>query len=824
MISRLANDDCAASLEASPCEVVCVEIATGRIVSANQRAIDKFGHPASSAESLRLGDVLCPDTLAKIDAFLHGPHAPPPRDAIMGRKKRHDGSVYDVSLSLKRLDAPEPRLLVVAIDISKQRHAERQEHLARSTLEASIAALPHGFVLYDRDDRLVLCNEPYKELYPRSAAAMHPGATFESILRYGLDNGEYREAVGREEAWLKERLTRHRIADVPVFQTTAEGRNLQIIERATPDGGRVGLRIDITDYVQSRERAERAEQRLLDAIRALPAGFWLFDKEDRLVLYNERFREMYFTSSEAFETGRTYEDILRAGLEAGQIPDALGREEAWLAEVLKERKNGSYEMTYQLDNGRWVHSLNEVTSEGGRVGFRVDITELKTRQIELEQAATTDSLTGLLNRRGAQQALERMQTELHAFERIAFLHVDLDRFKPVNDVFGHQFGDALLERIAQILSTSVRETDVVARIGGDEFLVCHITDQDAHSALDLAQRLRLAISEPHDIHGQSCHIGASIGVASYSPHDEYDILEALQDADIALNGSKSMGRNMVMEFEPSMREQSVADAQIVEDVVRGLDAGEFLAYFQPVFDAQTLEVGGFECLARWNHPTRGVLSPGAFLAACDSAGVVGAIDRAVLDEAVGFAADLKARGREALRISLNLSSAQLKHPSVVDQYLWLLESKGLEPNQFRIEILESTLLEDRASHVAENIRRFRKEGFLIDLDDFGTGHTAIASLRHFPVDRIKIDRSLVQNIHKDAELAILTDAIVSLGRRLGLHVLAEGIECAEEHAVLTEIGCTCVQGYRFAYPMAAATCLDWLSRVAKDSEPSARIG
>lgn len=821
---EFSSDACAAGLDASPCEVLSVDLATGLVVGANQRTLDNVGVDFERLSGLGLKDLFCPETVEKIDSFLSDDGSSGAKvERFAGRKRRSGGDYYDVSMGLQLLSGPRPLLVTVSIDISRRLSAEREAEMARRMLEASIEVLPHGFVLYDRNDRLVVCNEQYRRFYPKSASAMTPGTAFEEILRLGLAEGEYLDAIGREDEWLQERLAKHASASETVFQRIAGGRTLQIIERPTPDGGRVGLRIDITQHVRSLERAERAEQRLLDAIGALPAGFWLFDEHDRLVMYNERFRDMYSESRDGLSVGRTFEEILRVGLKNGQYPDAVGREEAWLSEVMEKRRQDSYELVYRLYDGRWIQSLNERTSEGGTVGFRIDITESKQKQLELEKAAMTDSLTGLLNRRGVKESLDLIERRLGKDEEIQFLHIDLDKFKPINDVFGHQFGDNVLETIADILRKRIGAEDVIARVGGDEFLLLRAAGRGGEPALAFAERIRSALSKPIVLNGRVCHVSASIGVASWRLGDARSLDEALQDADIALNTAKQVGRNAVREFVPAMRAQSVSDARIAEDVVRGLKQDEFTAFFQPIVDVEDDSVTGFECLARWRHPEKGILPPQDFLSACEAAGVVASIDRAVLEEAASFARTLRDHRLSKLRISLNLSSSQLKQRGLVDQYLWVLASHGVEPGQFRIEILESTLLEDRASHVEENIRRFSEEGFLIDLDDFGTGHTAIASLRHFPVDRIKIDRSLVRDVDRDPELTILTDAVVSLGRRLGLRVLAEGVERQEEIDVIKAMGVTCAQGFLFSEPLSARDCMSWMSHGSKSTRHSGPV-
>jgi diguanylate cyclase (GGDEF)-like protein len=795
------------ALELSPIEVLVFDLDSATVVAANENALVNRGRDLQSVLGRGLADLFCPASVERIDAALGDRHAP---RRFLGRRHGADGEWRDISLGLRMLESARPKLMIVALDVSSRLSAERDAETARNLLMASIEALPHGFVLYDADDRLVICNERYRAYYPLSAHAMTEGTPFRDILQAGLDNGEYLDAIGREDDWLAERFTKHISADETVVQRLAGGRILQILEQPTPEGGRVGLRIDITDHVSNLKRAETAEQRLLDAIRALPAGFWLFDEEDRLVLINDRFKQMYSTCDYGIEIGQTFETIIRKGMENGQYPDATGREEDWLAELMTQRRGDGYELEYQLADGRWVRSLNERTSEGGLVGFRLDITEAKQKQAELERAARTDSLTGLVNRRAVSQWLEHTRARLRRSEAVQFLHIDLDKFKPINDVFGHAFGDHVLQSVARSLEDLVGDGDLVARVGGDEFLVIRIVPAEAAQCERFAKRMLETLSTPMWMNGQVSHVGASVGLSSWQLDDARDPVEAMQDADIALNAAKHSGRHMVQSFVPSMRTRSVSDATIAEDVARGLDAGEFTAHFQPILTIGTDEISGFECLARWRHPDKGILAPGDFLPACQNAGLLTKLERVVLGEAMGFAARLRAMGLSSLRISLNLSSGQLKRPGLVDQYLWAMKAAGVAPTQFRIEILESTLLEDRASHVEENIRRFSREGFLVDLDDFGTGHTAIASLRRYPIDRIKLDRSLITEIDRYPDLETLTEAVVMLGRRLGLHVLAEGVETAAEMAVVRRLGCTCAQGFHLARPLAAADCIAWL--------------
>ena len=436
---------------------------------------------------------------------------------------------------------------------------------------------------------------------------------------------------------------------------------------------------------------------------------------------------------------------------------------------------------------------------------------LKERDEKLKNLARTDSLTGLLNRRGSAQSLAAATRRMSPSDKAWVQQIDLDKFKPINDVFGHQVGDQLLKEIAARLRTTLGSLAIIARTGGDEFFVFQISTLSEDEYLQQVDQLRESLSKPVRIDGRNCHIGASIGVSAWTTTCHKSIEDTVQQADMALHVAKDSGRNTVVLFEAAMHDKVLREAQIAEDVAAGLAEGHFTAHFQPIFDMTSMRIVGYEALARWVHPDHGTLLPGTFLAASEKAGLMAAIDRSVFAEAVKLAKQLKQIGRSDLPISINVSSVQLKQRDIVEQYLWVIDANDLSQSQFRIEVLESTLLEERSAHVIDNLVRFHELGFKIDLDDFGTGHTAIASLHQLPVDRIKIDRSLVTGLAQDRNLAILTGVIASLGAQLDLEVVAEGVENEADLKAVRGLGIATVQGYLFAKPMPATDCLTSLN-------------
>lgn len=275
--------------------------------------------------------------------------------------------------------------LAIFVGLSVLRLQYQDRERAKAQLGMAVDSLADGFVLYDASDRLVLSNRRYAEIHEKCAEAIKPGAKFEDILRLGVRRGQFPEAIGCEEEWLAEQLEKPGPAGRDFDVQLDNGRWLRIIDKATPDGGRVGLRMDITNQIRSRDRAEKAERRLIDAINALPAGFWLFDSDGKLALFNDYYCKLYEKSAPAIEIGATSEEILRYGLSKGEYPEAIGREEEWLQNLTDKIAVGEYEWEYPLQNGRWVRSYNQPTSDGGRVGIRIDITELKKQQAGLEE-------------------------------------------------------------------------------------------------------------------------------------------------------------------------------------------------------------------------------------------------------------------------------------------------------------------------------------------------------------------------------------------------------------------------------------------------------
>lgn len=425
-----------------------------------------------------------------------------------------------------------------------------REQEAHNRLIDAIEAAPDGFIYFDSEDRLELCNSRFRALFPDSSELLTPGATFEEMLREAVRRGQFPEAKGCEEAWIQERLDLHRNPTRTVEQKLANGRWVRIEERRTRDGGTVGFRTDITELKERElalekmaQREQEARNRLYDAIEAVPDGFVYYDSEDCLELCNERYREFYPESADLMIPGAPFEWIIRQGVARGQYVDAIGNEEAWIKQRLEIHNNPQGPIEQQLPNGRWLRIEERRTRDGGMVGFRTDITELKEREFELERLATTDPLTGAMNRRSFLEAGEKeLRRGLRYDVPLSVLLLDVDHFKQINDTYGHAAGDEVLRNLVKVAWHELREHDLLCRYGGEEFSVV-LPETDRAGAEVAAQRLLTAFENARTPTEQG-DVRATVSIGGTQVDVHNDSLEsALSRADAALYEAKESGRN-----------------------------------------------------------------------------------------------------------------------------------------------------------------------------------------------------------------------------------------------------------------------------------------
>ena len=438
-------------------------------------------------------------------------------------------------------------------------------------------------------------------------------------------------------------------------------------------------------------------------------------------------------------------------------------------------------------------------------GWTVALATEPTRPRSATLHGEIDALTGLMNRAAFRESISDAEIEMRSrAAATALLYLDLDRFKQVNDTLGHAIGDTLLARAAERMRKALRSDDTLGRLGGDEFGV--ITRTASREAVEaLAARLIDFVSRPYLIDGHLITVGVSVG-AAFMPADAAKADDLARCADLALYSAKDDGRGTLRFFRPAMSEQAAARRLLEIDLRKAMVLGEFELHYQPQMPADGGEVVGFEALLRWNHPTRGRVSPADFIPVAEETGQIVAIGEWVLRTAAAEAATWP----ERVAIAVNVSPIQFRSNRLVETVAAVLERTGLAPHRLEIEITEGVLLHDEQTNLA-TLARIHAMGVRVAIDDFGTGYASLAYLKRFPFDKIKIDQSFVREMMSSADSDAIVGSIVSLGRKLGMTTIAEGVETAEQLRRIRSHGCAEVQGYLTGRPMSQQDVRDLLN-------------
>jgi diguanylate cyclase (GGDEF)-like protein len=543
--------------------------------------------------------------------------------------------------------------------------------------------------------------------------------------------------------------------------------------------------------VLAENHALRAELDLLrDALERMPHGLCAFGGDDRLVLANAHYRKIWQLPPEVVQPGATFRQIMEA-TPGRESPSSRARPQP------APGTEGTRWREWLLDNGRTIEVVVSRRADGSCVALHEDVTEQRQTQERINFLARHDLLTGLPNRAVLRDELERALVGCRRGETLALLCLDLDRFKPVNDTYGHAAGDMLLKQVAERLRQCVREVDMVARMGGDEFAVVLRGAAQPQASTQLGQRIIDVLSSPFEIDGHVVHIGTSVGVA-LAPIDGDDPETLLRHGDLALYRAKSEGRGQVSYFEPAMNERIEARRGLENALREAIGQGQFTLAYQPQFDLHDGRLIGVEALLRWPHPQRGLIAPDEFIPLSEETGLIVPIGRWVLQQAC----------RDALRwpghvpVAVNVSAVQFARGALARDVEQALSDTGLPPRRLELEITETAMIKDPAT-VLSVLHQLRERGVRIALDDFGAGYSSLSHLRSFPFDQLKIDRSFVRDAPERADLRAIIRGVATIADGMGMRTTAEGVETAEQMAAVRELGCTSVQGYLLGRPMAA---------------------
>jgi diguanylate cyclase (GGDEF)-like protein len=554
----------------------------------------------------------------------------------------------------------------------------------------------------------------------------------------------------------------------------------------------------------------RSHDELALAAKISHLGYWEYEVDTRTFIFNDQYYSLHFTTARQVGGYRLSYDEFAARFvhpeDRQRIADHIqleldSREADFVVET--EIRMLCIEGEVRWMRLRFKSQIDEQGRKFKLTGVSQDITEKKRSEETIWQQANFDPLTGLPNRRMFQDRLEHEIRKSHREGLpLALMFIDLDKFKEVNDTLGHDKGDILLVEAARRIAACVRESDTVARLGGDEFTVILSVVEDTNSIERIAQAIIDTLVAPFPLGEETAFVSASIGITLY-PNDANNLEMLMSNADQAMYASKSAGRNRFSYFTANLQEAALNRMRLINDMRSALPGGQFHLHYHPIVELASGRIHKAEALVRWQHPTRGLINPGEFVSLAEESGMIVEIGDWVFREAARQVKKLRDNHHPEFQISINKSPIQFRNDDRHFQN-WLphLEQLGLPGHSMTVEITEGLLL-DASSTVKTKLLDLRDAGIQVALDDFGTGYSSLSYLKKFDIDYIKIDRSFVRNLHATSDDMALCEAIIVMAHKLGLKVIAEGIETATQRHLLAAAGCDYGQGHYFSHPLPA---------------------
>ena len=708
------------------------------------------------------------------------------------------------TLQVQTKPLPGAGLIQIVVDVSDYAQAEAGRKRANQMLFATQAIAELGGWEVDMQQNQVTWTDGVYRIFDTTPQTFTPTpVTIRPLYTH--------DALAIENASLQLPGQPTSTHDYELEMITLKGRRIWLHSRGTTNWvndhavKRTAIVQDITRRKQTELALRDSEARWKLALESVGDGLW-----DLQVQTGEQYLSPNLLRMYGYQDGELQSNL--AALDALVHPEDL-------AQLQQDRQAHFDGLTPTLSNEhrvmckdgswKWVHSRGMVISRDAQgqplrmIGTHTDITERKTADELVWQQAHFDALTGLPNRRLMR---ERLVQEIKKCRRnhlkLALLFIDLDHFKEVNDTLGHDRGDDLLVEAARRIQRCLREVDTVARMGGDEFTVIITALSDESNLQGILPKLLNALSAPFQLGLDQVFVSASMGVTVY-PNDTLEVEDLLKNADQALYVAKAAGRNRFSYFTAALQEAAMQRAQLTHDLRAALQAEEFCIVYQPIVNLANGGIQKAEALIRWQHPTRGLISPADFIPVAESSGLIVEIGEWVFAQAAAQVKAWRTRLHPEFQVSVNKSPLQFENPNP-KHVPWIeqLQALGLPGESMVVEITEGLLL-STSSGVVEQLLKLRDEGINVSLDDFGTGYSSLSYLQKFDIDFIKIDQSFVRHLAPASTDLVLCQAIIAMAHALGMKVIAEGVETVQQRDLLACAGCDFAQGYLYSRPVSA---------------------
>ena len=775
----------------------------GRFLRINQKFCDIVEYTQAEMLQRSFQDITHPEDVEKSLTLARRMFAGEiPTYSMEKRYFRKNGCIVWVNVTVSVVRAPDeqPKYLIAVVeDIAARRAADVHMRKLSSAIEQTADAI----VITNRDGVIEYVNPAHQAVTgyaPEEAVGKTP-----DIFKSGRHDRSFYDRLWRtvlDGEVFRERFVNRR-KDGTVFY---EDKTITPLKN---DRGQVTHFVstgrDITVRMETKEALEKSEQRFRSVVENAPVSIHTIDRNGRIMDMNPAGLRMLGAQDENAVRGR---EMLEAVSESDRLR---------VRDILQDTMAGqSRRFEFTTVSGRIFNSsLIPVRSDTGAIqyllGVTEDITEYRQAEERLNYLAHYDTLTGFPNRILLHDRLLQAMLEAGRRERlVAILFLDLDRFKIINDTLGHERGDALLKQVALRLASCVRSGDTISRLGGDEFTIVLANLDHVDHAARVAQKVIDSFVQPFSIAGRELFVSASIGITLY-PFDDNDFDSLLRNADAAMYHAKDLGRNTFQFYTAELNRRTAQRLRLETSLRHALERGELMLHYQPQIDLRSGSIIGAEALLRWQHPEMGMVPPLEFISLAEETGLIIPIGEWVLRTACHQARAWHLAGIRRIQIAVNLSGRQFQHHDLADLVKNVLAETGVDPGFLDLELTESILLQNTEATLAA-METLHRLGVAFSMDDFGTGYSSLAYLKRFPIDTLKIDQSFISGIPTDPNDVAIAQATIALAHSLGIRVIAEGVETAEQLDFLRRHQCDGMQGYYFSKPATADEITGQLTR------------